>query len=182
MSRLELSISYNLYRCDRQGRRGGGVCLFIRDDLSAEIIGTFDNGVCELLVVKVHSLDTVVAAVYRPPEFSPVLGELDKLLSDLSSPAPAVCLLGDFNFPSRVMSWPYVDGQLVPSVRGHRAESAVDGVQERLQAERLCNLALKHHIVQLIDQPTHGMEILDLFYCSDQHLVSHISTEDQSEL
>ena len=88
---------YSLFRCDRQKRRGGGVCAFICDDISAECIGTYDNGVCELLVLKIHSLNTIVALLYRPPdtrlsEFSPVLSELEKILSDMPSPAPTICM------------------------------------------------------------------------------------------
>ena len=59
---------YTLYRCDRVNRIRGGLCVFLRDNLSAECIGSFDNGVCELLVLKVHSLNTVIAVVYRPPD------------------------------------------------------------------------------------------------------------------
>ena len=170
---------YTLYRCDRMSRKNGGVCVFLRDDLSAECIGIFDNGVCELLVLKIHSLDTVLAVLYRPPdtrlaEFSPVLAELDKLLSELPSPSPTLVMMGDLNFPSKVMQWPWVDGYLVPAVNGHRGEVAEDGVQARLQAQRLCDLALDHHMTQLVDQPTHGVEILDLVFTSDQQLVSNI--------
>ena len=69
---------YSLYRCDREKRKGGGVCAFIHDDISAECIGTYDNGVSELLVLRIHSLNTIVALLYRPPdtrlsEFSPAL-------------------------------------------------------------------------------------------------------------
>ena len=99
--------------------------MFIRDDVSAECIGSFDNGVCELLVLKIHSMSTVLVIIYRPPdtrlsEFSPVLTEVNKLLSDLSAPAPNIVLMGDLNFPSTVMNWLSVDGCLVPSVHGHR--------------------------------------------------------------
>ena len=173
---------YTLYRCDRLRRSCGGVCVFLRDDLSAECIGSFDNGVCELLVLKIHSLDTVLVVVYRPPdtrlaEFSPALTELNKLLSELPSPSPSLVLMGDLNFPTSVMQWPRVDGCLVPQVNGHRGEGTADGLQDRLQAQRFCDLMLSHHLAQQVDQPTRDMEILDLVCTSDHHLVSHISTE-----
>ena len=120
--------------------------------------------------------------MYRPPdtrlsEFTPVLSELDKILSDLPSPEPTIVMMGDMNFPSSVMTWPRVDGHLVPSVRGHRAELTEDGLQVRLQAQRLCDIALRHHMAQLVDQPTHGVEILDLVFTSDLAAVSHIDME-----
>ena len=51
---------YSLLRCDRVGRQGGGVALYIKEDLTGDVLGSFDNGVCELLVVMVHQLNTVV--------------------------------------------------------------------------------------------------------------------------
>ena len=62
-------------------------------------------------------------------------------------------------------------------MRSHRTEVVEDGLQERLQAERLCDLALHHNLAQLVDKPTHALEILDLVYTSDHHLVSHIDME-----
>ena len=59
---------YSLLRCDREGRQGGGVGLYVREDLTADILCAYDNGVCELLVAMVHQLNTVVAVVYRPPD------------------------------------------------------------------------------------------------------------------
>ena len=66
-----------------------------------------------MLALRIHSLDTVMIVLYRPPdtrlsEFTPVLAKLDRLLSDLHSPAPTILLLGDFNFPTSVIQWPRV--------------------------------------------------------------------------
>ena len=76
------------------------------------------------------------------------------------------------------MEWLKVNGCIVAAVGGHRGCEVSEGVQVRLQAQKLCDFALHHHMTQLVDQPTHGREILDLFFCSDQHLVSHISTDE----
>ena len=60
---------FNILRCDRSGgRQGGGVALYLRDDLTGDILATFANSVCELLIVKIHQLDTVVCVAYRPPD------------------------------------------------------------------------------------------------------------------
>ena len=79
---------YTIMRSDRTGRSGGGVAIYLRDDLSGDVISTFDNGVCEALVIRIHQLDHVVVVVYRPPdtrhaEFSAVLDEIDKVLCTL---------------------------------------------------------------------------------------------------
>ena len=91
---------YHILRCDRSGRDGGGVAVYLRDDLTGDVLGTFDNGVCQLLAVKVHQLDTSVAVVYRPPdtrfeEFKPMLRKLDTILSDLPTPTPIITVMGD---------------------------------------------------------------------------------------
>ena len=57
--------NYSLLRCDRESRQGGGVALYIREDLTGDMLYSFDNGVCELLVVMVHQLNTVVAVMYQ---------------------------------------------------------------------------------------------------------------------
>ena len=56
---------YSLIGQDRNGRPRGGVCLFLREDLTGEIVTSYSNGVCELLVVHVHQVNTIVVVVYR---------------------------------------------------------------------------------------------------------------------
>ena len=53
---------YSIFRSDRAGgRQGGGVTLYLREDLTGEILATYaevhplrGGSVCELLVVQVH--------------------------------------------------------------------------------------------------------------------------------
>ena len=57
--------------------QGGGVALFLTDDLTCGLIGSLEYGVCELLVVHIHQLNTLSVASHRPPdtkiaEFTPV--------------------------------------------------------------------------------------------------------------
>ena len=175
---------YTLFRSDRVNRSRGGVCIFLREDISAECIGTYDDGVCELLVLKVHSLNTIISVVYRPPdtrhqEFSSMLRELDRILSEQPPPSPTFVLLGDLNFPSKDLQWQNVDDCLLPVVHSHRevSDPAADGLKVRQQAQLLCDMMLRHHMVQYVDQVTHGKEILDLCFSSDPQLISHIKSE-----
>ena len=174
---------YSLFRCDRDGRQGGGVALYVRDDLTCETLGSVDNGVCELLVVQIHQLNTVIAVVYRPPdtriaEFTPILSQLDTLLCELQDPTPNIVLMGDLNFQDQNLSWRRSDdGLLVPLVHGHRQGGAEDGVQVRKQAEMLCSMMLKHSMIQQVDQATHGREILDLIFTNNEDLVSSVAVE-----
>lgn len=122
-----------------------------RDDLTGEVLG---SAVCELLVVNIHQLNTVVAIVYRPPdtklsEFHHILTKLDSLLCSLPSPTPNRVLMGDLNFRDRNLSWIRSDdGILVPVVHEHRQVSVDDGPQIRQQAARIWDLALKHNLTQ----------------------------------
>ena len=131
---------YNLFRCDRSGgRQGGGVALYLRDDLTGDILATFANSVCELLVVKIHQLDMVACVAYRPPdtrisEFSGLLKCLDDTLSSLPSPAPNIVLMGDFNLPHSAVTWKRSeDGLVIPLVAKHREEETAGGINGLLE-------------------------------------------------
>ena len=185
---------YSLFRCDREGRQGGGVGLYLREDMTGDILCSHDNGVCGLLVVMIHQLNTVVAVVYRPPdtrfhEFNDILVKLDLCLANLPAPTPTIALLGDFNLPRQCLTWsrcsdgsdgvegPDGDGDLVPVVAGHRDSETLGGKQDRLQAAKLCDLATNHSLIQQVDQPTHGAEILDLIFTNNPDLISSVSVE-----
>ena len=176
---------YSILRCDREPRQGGGVALYIREDLTGDILGSYDNGVCELLVVMIHQLNTVLIVAYRPPntrlsEFSEMLSKLDAILQDLPTPTPTITMMGDFNFPKSSIVWSRLDGEdsdLVPLVANHRVGNTVEGKQDRLQAARFCDLLVRHCLIQQVDKPTHGTEILDLIMTNNHDLVSSVSVE-----
>ena len=130
---------YSLFRCDRSGgRQGCGVALYLREDLTGDVLAKYANSVCELLVVKIHQLDTVVCLVYRPPdtrvnEFSGLLKCKDDTLSSLPSPTPNIILMGDLNLPKESVTWNRSqDGYLLPLVANHREEETSGGKQDRL--------------------------------------------------
>ena len=176
-------------RCDRVGRQGGGVGLYLREDLTADILCSFDNGVCGLLVVMIHQLKTAVAVIYRPPdtrmdEFSELLEKLDSCLSALPAPTPSITVMGDLNFTKQVLTLSRGEGEddsdssdLVPIVSNHRDAVTAGGKQDRLQASRLCDLAIRHCLMQQVDQITHGTEILDLIFTNNSDLISTVAVE-----
>ena len=114
-------------------------------------------------------------------EFSEVLSKLDMCLSKLPSPTPTIAVMGDMNFPKQSLAWSRSDGDtsgdLVPLVAAHRDGETVGGKQDRLQAAKLCDLATRHSLLQQVDQPTHGVEILDLIFSNNPDLFSSVSVE-----
>ena len=114
------------------------MALYIREDLTGDILLSFDNGVCSLLVIMVHQLNNVVSVMYHSPdtrlsEFSAMLSKLDSVLADLPTPTPIVTLMGDFNFPKQAISWSRCDASdgsdsdIVPIVSGHRDSETAKG-------------------------------------------------------
>ena len=179
---------FNMFRCDRSGgREGGGVALFVSDKLTGDVLASYDNQVCGLLVVKIYELDTVVCVCYRPPdttltEFNGVLKSLDSILSSLPTPQPNIILMGDFNFPTRAMTWHRnEDGCLIPTVGNHREADTMGGKRDRLQAQQLVDIATKFSLQQEVYQPTHAIEILDLVFTNNPDMVSNITTEDWTD-
>jgi len=171
-------------RCDRNNRDGAGVALYLREDLTGDVISTFDNSVCQLLVVYIHQLDLVVAVIYRPPdtrcaEFAAALKKLDNVFTALPTPTPTICLMGDFKLPKSVMRWVRNDdGHLVHVIDNYRQGETAGGKQDRLQAQRMMNIATKHNLIQQVDKITHGVEILDLVFSNNEDMISHIVTEE----
>ena len=45
------------------GRQEGGVGLYLRNDLTGEILGSSETSICELLVVHLHQINTLVAGL-----------------------------------------------------------------------------------------------------------------------
>ena len=173
---------YSVIRQDRKGRQRGGVCLFLREDLTGEVLCSFSNGVCELLMVQVHQLDTIVTVVYRPPdtalsEFTPILKKIECELDNLPAPTPNITLMGDLNFPSSVITWQVMEGILLPKVAGFREGSDGEGQKVREQASNLCDLAVKYHLTQHVDAATRESEILDLVWSSNPDLISSIQVD-----
>ena len=91
---------YNVFRKDRN-RHGGGVLLYIRDHLTAEVLPSYQSSNLEFLLIVIRHLGFkfCVSVFYRPPN-SPIL-IFDTLFSALASLNISVfshfVLLGDFS-------------------------------------------------------------------------------------
>lgn len=89
---------YRVFRNDRLRRRGGGVCLYISENLKAKVIyERMDEGLIEALFLEVtisKGIYIAVGVIYLPGgRFS----MCDELLADISSRYSNVIVMGDFN-------------------------------------------------------------------------------------
>ena len=178
---------YSILRADRVSRQGGGVALYLSDSLSGDVIASFDNSVCQALVVMIHQINTCVCVCYRPPdtrlaEFSDMLQCVDTALTSLPDPTPNIVVMGDLNFPRTSVHWHRSDeGNVFPLVANHREEETPEGKQDRLQAQKLVDLATRHSLLQVVEGATHGAECLDLVWTNNCDLVSCCELENFSE-
>jgi len=92
---------FKMFRNDRAGKGGGGVCLYVRDGLSCKVIAKSDSHyTCkpEFLICEIRNViwSVLVAVVYRPPKaglrhsFFEVIEPMLPVWND-------VVIIGDFN-------------------------------------------------------------------------------------
>ena len=163
---------FNISRCDRGDRGGGGVLLYSHNNYPISECKTYDDTYCSALFVKFPSIKLGVFVVYRPPEapcekFHSTLDFVQRCIWEELNGSFQVCLVGDFNFPD--IDW--------------RSERVLSGqtVQSQCSALELLNFLTSGMLNQYVDQPTRGSNILDLFCTNNPGLVQYVSV-DPSEL
>lgn len=98
----ELSIpGYNFIRADRSdGRRGGGIGIFLKVSYSCDVITLTNMASCEQLWVRLTSGHCSLAfgVIYRPPYTScaQFISDFEDTLFDIFSKYDVICV-GDFN-------------------------------------------------------------------------------------
>ena len=165
---LEISIQgYTLYRSDREGRSHGGVCIFLRNDILAEVLVKDSNSFCDTLVLEIRQLNLILVNVYRPPNcpetlFKQTLELISvhiRNLENYNKHSRDIIIHGDFNFP--FLSF---DGSNI-NITGKCDKS------DRNQAECLIQMADEFFLDQYIRKPTRGRNILDLVLCNNHYLI-----------
>ncbi|KAJ7408181.1 mitochondrial fission process protein 1 [Willisornis vidua] len=97
-----LNGGYRLFKRDRQGRRGEGVSVCVRERLECMEL-TVGNGSVESLWVRIkgqtNNVDVIVGVYYRSHSQD---DDIDKYFFEElrdTSKSPALVLIGDFNLP-----------------------------------------------------------------------------------
>lgn len=102
-----LADSYNVYRCDRTNKRGGGVLLAIKKTITSHRVNTNSDLEVVWAICLSYSAKVLIGICYRPPDSSHCF--TTELRSSIEK-ATQLCstkftyLLGDFNLP--LIYWP----------------------------------------------------------------------------
>lgn len=155
--------NFTLFRADRKDRRHGGVALYLREDIAAnaQTLISFSNGTTELLAVYLSKMDLAIIILYRPPNttldiFKEATTKIRSLLGNLPTNSTEVILTGDFNLPSITWTSMHITG-------GSRDVKQL--------AEELLDIINTLYLKQFIEEPTRGLNILDLLISNNFNLV-----------
>ncbi len=143
---------YNLIRCDRHGRIGGGVCFYIKQSINYELCLSYSNSVCDVLVIKSMNPDLLLVNIYRPPnaslaDFNDVMSRTIDCCQKFTVPLINIVIVGDFNFP-------HIDWSAISETHCRHIGKLSDDV----------NLFFLKQYVAL---PTRKDNILDLVFSND---------------
>ena len=153
---------YQCIRADRVGRQGGGSLLYVDEGVPIKWSASYDDGTCEAVFCRLPSCSLSIAVVYRPPDapYDSFSGVLQFLGSNLEKdPDTDLFLMGDFNFP--MIDWNNL------SIGGRSAENT-------RSARDLLEFSENYFLQQVVDSPTRGHNILDLFLVNKVSLVGKV--------
>ena len=95
---------YNLLVKNRSFSSGGGVCLYVKSNLSVNICDdlVLDDGFSDSLFIEINTMNAkklVIGVIYRPPSSNPDIFrlKLEEILYNINNRNSDCILLGDFN-------------------------------------------------------------------------------------
>jgi len=129
---------YRLFRKDRPTRRGGGVALYVREQLECiELCPGADEEQLDSLWVRIkgqpHMGDIIVGVYYRPPDQEEEVDEAFYKQLQAASQSQALVLMGDFNHPD--ISWE-------------------DRTARHMQSWRFLQSVDDNFLMQVVEEPT----------------------------
>ena len=126
---------YSHETSNRINRDGGGVIVYIRNDLTYQMLISTSDEMCSMVAIHINELNLIVFMVYRPPpnNKSQYHGEtlirsfdeivicknIHKVMNRYKSPTLDIILTGDFNFPNA--SWNARIGFVKPDVECNKS-------------------------------------------------------------
>ncbi|GAB0197130.1 hypothetical protein GRJ2_002178300 [Grus japonensis] len=147
---------YRLFRKDRQGRRGGGVALYVNDQLECmeRHLGMDEEPTESLWVrIKGRTGDITAGVCFRPPDQGDRADEALYRQIGAASCSQALVLTGDFSHPD--ICWR-------------------DNAAERKQSRRFLECIDDNFLLQVIEEPTRRGAMLDLILTNKEGLVGDV--------
>ena len=152
---------YDLFRCDRTSRAGGGVAVYCKRCLNPvrlAVPDTFSNLEAVCIDLNINH-NTRILCIYRPPNCNSLYSDnLCELITYFVSGSDNIVIFGDFNLPD--IQW---SSYSYPSTRLY--QSFMDCIMEN---------ALTQHVIV----PIRGTNVLDLILSTDPMVVSRVTAGD----
>ena len=165
----------------RLNRIGGGVIIYISNDLTYKILVSESDKMCSIVAVYINELNLVVFMAYRPPPSHKkhyhgdileksfnniVISNIKKVMSEFNTPTPDIILAGDFNFPKA--SWKAGIGTINS-----------DSSSNKRSLQQLIDIATDLNLLQKVTEGTRetrsgGQNILELIFTNNHELISNI--------
>ena len=152
----ELS-GYKIFKKDRVGKKGGGVLLYIKEDLNPVDCELVTEHEMVGVVLKNLKKELYLYLVYRPPHQAvekdvSLYSKLRSVIKD------KFCIItGDFNCPK--VNWKHKTADI--------------------EGRRLLEFASDELLTQWVNEGTRGSNILDLVFSSEDDLISNVEVRDR---
>ncbi|KAM7160392.1 uncharacterized protein RBU57_010555 [Macrochelys suwanniensis] len=151
---------YKLFRKDGQGKKGGGVALYVREQYDCSELQYENTEKPESLWIKFRSVsnkgDVMVEVCYRPPDQRDEVNEaFFQQLTEVTR-SQALVLMGDFNHPD--ICW--------------ESNTAV-----HRQSRKILASVGDNFLVQVLEEPTRGRALLDLLLTNREELVGEAKVD-----
>ena len=164
----------------RINRDGGGVIIYIRKDLTYQVLVSQSDEMCSMVAIHLNELNLIVFMAYRPPPNNKnkyhgnilensfkeiVINNIQKVMYDFQSPTPDIILAGDFNFPKAIWN------AGIGTVKS-------DGASNKMSLQQLINTASEFNLIQTVSEGTRetrngGHNILELIFTNNHELISN---------
>lgn len=152
---------YKLFRRDRLNRRGGGVALYVKENLDVHEITEMGHVLpCEDIWVRLIGKQETglnIGVCYRPPASDNTLNELLFTRIRQSCSGGKTLVMGDFNYPA--IDWDLVKAQ------GKEEEAFLDAINDSF-------------LLQYVNNPTRGNAVLDLVLCNDPDRIRNVEVKE----
>ena len=166
---------YNIFRGDRnEETKQGGTAIYLLETLEAEQISNISHSKCEMVAIKIPSIQTINIVIYRPPdtkpnEFKVILKKLKEIFKELKTPEPTIILSGDFNFP--FVKWKRLQNGGCTWEYKTKSNATKDQKQQFKDLMSICN---EQCMLQVIEEPTRKENTLDLMFTNEPNVVTEV--------